>query len=103
MQQLAVAYIVLVAAVYAAWYWMPRGLRRKLGQHVRRWGNGATDENGAAVGGASRLASVLEQSPGCASCESCGGCGSPSVPDATVQTESVHGYTHPMKIFPRRS
>ncbi len=103
MQQVAVACIVLVAALYAAWYWMPRSLRRKLGQRVRRWGERAKAENGETISGTNRLAAVLEQSPGCASCESCGGCGSPGVPDTPSRTERTGGHTHPITIFPKRS
>jgi hypothetical protein len=102
-QQFTVAIIVLFAALYAAWYWMPRSLRRKLGEHVRRWGKGAEAANGSTIGATSRFAAVLEQSPGCASCESCGGCGTPGAPEASSRTGGVDGHTHPITIFPRRS
>lgn len=98
-QQFVVACIVLLAALYAAWYWMPRGLRRRLGGYVRHRAGAAS----SAPAGARRLAEVLERSPGCASCESCGGCGSPGQPPiASEAGQEGDAQTRPITIFPHR-
>ncbi len=57
-QDWAVGAIVLGAALYALWYWMPAALRRRLGA----------------------VRPALAQKPGCGSCSSCGGCGSAAAP-----------------------
>ena len=78
-QNIAVICIVLVAGLYAAWYWMPRSLRRRMGRRLRSLGGGA---DGVSAAAAKRVAAAIEQTPGCASCESCGGCGTPGAPVA---------------------
>lgn len=53
MQEWTVAVIVVLAAAYAVWYWLPAGWRRPLGQ----------------------VHKTLGQMPGCNDCSrSCGGC-----------------------------
>lgn len=52
-QEWITAVIVFVAAAYALWYWLPAGLRQRLG----------------------RVHRTLAQVPGCGDCSSsCGGC-----------------------------
>jgi hypothetical protein len=52
-QEWIVGLIVCVAAAYAVWYWLPAGLRQRLG----------------------RVHAALGQAPGCNDCSSsCGGC-----------------------------
>ena len=56
-QQTIVGTIVLVAVLYALWYWLPAGLRKRLG----------------------RVQKNLGQAPGCGACSSCGGCPAPGL------------------------
>ena len=56
-QDLAVYTVVLVAGLYALWYWLPAPLRQRLGA----------------------VRPALGKAPSCGSCSSCGGCG-PKVP-----------------------
>ena len=53
LQQWIAGIMVTFAAAYALWYWMPAGLRRRLGRVQKRLG----------------------EKPGCSACASCGGCG----------------------------
>ena len=52
LQQSIAGILVVVAAAYALWYWMPAGLRRRLG----------------------RMQKGLGEKPGCGACSSCVGC-----------------------------
>lgn len=52
LQQWIVGIMVGFAAAYALWYWMPAGLRRRLGRVQRKLG----------------------EKPGCGACSSCGSC-----------------------------
>ncbi|WP_051603074.1 hypothetical protein [Simplicispira psychrophila] len=52
-QDVAVGAVVVLAGVYALWYWMPAALRKRLGA----------------------VRPALGKSPSCGSCSSCGGCG----------------------------
>ena len=52
LQQWIAGIMVTFAAAYALWYWMPAGLRRRLGRVQKRLG----------------------EKPGCGACSSCGGC-----------------------------
>jgi hypothetical protein len=54
LQQWITGVMVAFAAAYALWYWMPAGLRRRLG----------------------RVQKSLGEKPGCGACSSCGGCAS---------------------------
>jgi hypothetical protein len=54
-QQWTVGLIVLAAALYALWYWLPAGLRRRLG----------------------RVHPSLGEKRACGACKSCGGCDDP--------------------------
>ena len=80
-QNIAVALIVLGAALWAAWYWMPargrRALADALGQGARRVG---LRERGAA-----RLAAAVGRAPGCGSCESSGSCAAPGSADKVAR------------------
>ncbi len=75
-QQWMVGIIVVLAAAYALWYWMPAGLRRHLG----------------------RVQKSLGEKPGCGACSSCGGCAAkgPTSPAA----DSVEG-RQPLWMQPR--
>lgn len=52
LQQWIVGIMVAFAAAYVLWYWMPAGLRRRLGRVQKRLG----------------------EKPGCGACSTCGGC-----------------------------
>lgn len=59
-QQWIVGVIVLAAAAYALWYWLPSGLRRRLG----------------------RIHPALGEKRSCGACHTCRGCDEPSAPKA---------------------
>lgn len=61
LQQWLAGIMVALAAAYALWYWLPAGLRRRLG----------------------RVQKKLGEKPACGSCSSCGGCGTTGKPPAT--------------------
>lgn len=63
LQQWIAGSMVAGAAAYALWYWLPVGLRRRLGGVQKSGGN----------------------KPGCGACSSCGGCG------ATAQSAKPTG------------
>ena len=69
--------MVAIAAAYALWYWMPAGLRRRLG----------------------RVQKTLGEKPGCGACSSCGGC--PTTPPASVPVRAAPG-REPIWMQPRR-
>ncbi|ART55781.1 hypothetical protein CBP36_05225 [Acidovorax carolinensis] len=54
-QDIAVGAIVALAAGYAAWYWLPATLRKRLGA----------------------LRPGLGEAPSCGACSDCGGCAAP--------------------------
>ena len=58
LQQWIAGMMVAFAAAYTLWYWMPAGLRRRLG----------------------RVQKNLGEKPGCGACSSCGGCGTTTQP-----------------------
>ena len=77
LQQWIVGFIVTFAAAYALWYWMPAGLRRRLG----------------------RVQKKLGEKPGCGACSSCGGCA------ATIKAQQPTDAStarQPLWIQPRR-
>lgn len=55
-QDIVVGAVVLLAGLYALWYWLPAVLRRRLGA----------------------VRPALAQKPGCGSCSDCGGCAAPA-------------------------
>ncbi len=61
-QQWTVGVVVVLAGVYALWYWLPASLRTRLG----------------------RLQKNLGEVPGCGACSSCGSCSSPGKADAPI-------------------
>ncbi|MDM0104713.1 hypothetical protein QTH97_07205 [Variovorax sp. J22R24] len=83
-QQIVVALIVALAAIYAVWRWMPRSWRRvaatKLAAGSQR--AGLVDAEGAR-----QLAASLGKTSGCGSCDTCGNCstGAGSKTGADVQ------------------
>jgi len=70
-QQIVVALIVALAAIYAVWRWMPGSWRRaaatKLAAGSQR--TGLVDAQRA-----QQLAASLRKTSGCGSCDSCGSC-----------------------------
>jgi hypothetical protein len=75
-QEWIVRIMVVVAALYALWYWMPAGLRRRLGSVQKRLG----------------------EQPGCGACSSCGGC---STAGPLPQAEAGPLGRQPIWIKPR--
>lgn len=75
-QELIVALIVAVAAVYALWYWMPRGLRQRLAVRLA----GGSQRLGLPAAGAQRLADAVGTAGGCGACDSRSTCSSRSGP-----------------------
>jgi len=75
-QQWIVSVMVAFATAYALWYWMPAGLRRRLG----------------------RVQKKLGEKPGCGACSSCGGCASTANAKPAHATEG----RQPMWMQPRR-
>ncbi|KAF1043819.1 DUF6587 family protein [Xylophilus sp.] len=76
-QELIVALIVVLAVAYAAWHWMPQGLRRRLAGGIA----GGSRRLGASDAQAERIAQAVGAAGGCGSCDSCNACG-PASPDA---------------------
>lgn len=67
LQQWIAGLLVALAAAYALWYWLPAGLRRRLG----------------------RVQKKLGEKPGCSACSSCEGCGSGSSVGSVASVGSV--------------
>jgi len=70
-QQIIVALIVALAAVYAVWRWMPAKWRRAAAAKVAAGSHraGLVDADRA-----QQLAASLGKTSGCGSCETCGSC-----------------------------
>lgn len=64
-QDLIVGAIVVLAGLYALWYWMPAALRKRLG----------------------RMRPALGKAPSCGACSDCGGCATPAKPPAPAPGE----------------
>lgn len=73
-QQLAVALIVIVAALYAAWKLMPAAWRRMVTHGMLR---GSVQAGMLNATRASQWQHQLDNQGGCGSCSSCKGCASP--------------------------
>lgn len=73
-QNLIVALIVLLAAVYAVWRWMPATWRRAAATRLAAGSHkaGLVDAQRAEA-----LAASLAKNSGCGSCDSCGSCATP--------------------------
>jgi len=76
-QQLIVGLIVVLAAVYAVWRWMPGGWRRAAAARLAAGSQraGLVDAQRAAA-----MAATLSKSAGCGSCDTCGSCGTAGKP-----------------------
>jgi hypothetical protein len=72
-QQLVVALIVGLAALYSAWTLMPAAGRRRLAALAAR----QLGRMGAASATAERVEAALAASSGCSECSSCKGCSTP--------------------------
>jgi len=75
MQQLAVFAIVVLAAVYAVWRWMPAAWRRGA---ARRLAAGSQRAGLVDAQQAERMAASLAKTSGCGDCDSCGSCATPA-------------------------
>jgi hypothetical protein len=73
-QQLVVALIVVLAALYSGWSLMPAGARRRLAAAMAR----QLGRLGAAETTAQRVEAALASQGGCSECSSCKGCAAPS-------------------------
>ncbi|MDR6537469.1 DUF6587 family protein [Variovorax soli] len=71
-QQIIVGLIVALAALYAAWRWMPAGWRRAA---AARLASGSQRAGLVDAQRAQQLAASLAKTSGCGSCDSCGSCG----------------------------
>lgn len=98
-QDLAVASIVLGAALWAVWYWMPARGRRALGGAL---GRGAR-RLGLWERGATRIAAAVGNAPGCSSCESCGSCATPGSADKATDRVGTSAEEKPVTVVRRRS
>jgi len=77
LQQWIAGIMVAFAALYALWYWMPAGLRRRLG----------------------RVQKKLGEKPGCGACSSCGGCSTAGIPPGA---DGATGKRQPLWMKPDR-
>jgi len=69
-QSVIVALVVVAAALYSVWLFLPAAWRRALAAHVaRRAGDAGLDS-----GKVQALQMRLERTPGCGDCASCRGC-----------------------------
>ena len=75
LQQWIAGVMVAVAGAYALWYWLPAGLRRRLG----------------------RVQKKLAEKPGCGACSSCNGCGTAK---PAFVASGVQGQRQPLWIQP---
>lgn len=80
-QQWIAGLLVTLAAAYALWYWLPAGLRRRLG----------------------RVQKKLGEKPGCSACSSCKGCGTPARGRPISGSASSDGESRPALWMPPRS
>lgn len=70
-QQIIVALIVALAAVYAVWRWMPANWRRAAAAGVAAGSRRAGLVDAERAG---RLEASLAKTSGCGSCDTCGSC-----------------------------
>ena len=70
-QQILVALIVVLAAVYAVWRWMPGSWRRAA---AGRLAAGSQRAGLVDAERAQKLAASLGKASGCGACDSCGSC-----------------------------
>ncbi|MBG6075478.1 hypothetical protein [Polaromonas sp. CG_9.11] len=77
LQQWIAGVMVAFAAAYALWYWLPAGLRRRLG----------------------RVQKKLGEKPGCGACSSCGGCATTGKRPAA---DGAEGQRQPLWMKPDR-
>ncbi|XAH21684.1 DUF6587 family protein [Xylophilus sp. GW821-FHT01B05] len=94
-QEIVVAVVVAIAALYATWYWMPARWRQRLALRL------ATNVQrlGVRQAGAERVAQAVGAAPGCSSCESCGSCATPK--DGPPGAADLPG-AEPVRIVRRR-
>lgn len=78
-QQIIVGLIVALAAIYAAWRWMPAAWRRAAASQLAAGSHraGLVDAERAR-----RLEATIAKSSGCGSCDSCGACAPKDRPSA---------------------
>lgn len=84
-QQLIVGLIVVAAALYAVWRWMPGRWRRSAAQKLAAGSHRAGWVDQAK---ADALAASLAKSSGCGSCDSCGACGKAEAPAGDAKFSS---------------
>jgi hypothetical protein len=83
-QQIVVALIVALAAVYAVWRWMPGGWRRAA---AARLAAGSQRAGLVDAERAQQLAASLGKTAGCGSCDSCGSCSTGASSKADAERE----------------
>jgi len=91
-QEIAVAIVVAIAALYAVWYWMPGRWRQRLAAQLAGTGR----RLGLRQASAERVAQAVGEAPGCSSCESCGSCATPGNGPPGPQA------AEPIRIVPNR-
>jgi len=84
-QQIIVGLIVALAALYAAWRWMPAGWRRAA---AARLASGSQRAGLVDAQRAQQLAASLAKTSGCGSCDSCGSCGIPDDSSARARPKT---------------
>ena len=97
-QNIVVALIVLGAAGWAVWYWMPAPGRRALAGAVAQ----GARRMGLRTQGAERIAAAVGKAPGCGSCESCGSCAAPGAADRASGREAALAQEKPVKVVRSR-
>jgi len=84
-QQIVVALIVALAAIYAVWRWMPGHWRRAA---AARLAAGSQRAGLVDAERAQQLAASLGKASGCGSCDSCGSCSTPGVAKGDMPGET---------------
>lgn len=79
LQNLIVFLIVIVAALYALWRWLPLAWRRGAAQRIT---TGAQSAGLIDARRADQLSATLTQTPGCGACRQCAGCSKGDAPPA---------------------
>jgi len=100
LQNLIVFLIVMAAALYALWRWMPLTWRRSAAQRLTACAQSARLIDAQR---ASQLSSALAQSPDCGACSQCAGCEGNRRPDARLTPRREPNLRQPVDAPPGES